>query len=88
MTERYFRLLESGVTLLLSPIVVAEIYAGALEHEHKTIESLFDRWQTVNVVRAIATQAGRYVEQFRKSFSGTSLEDFLRAATARVHQCP
>jgi predicted nucleic acid-binding protein len=86
--DRYLRLLESGVTPLLSPIVVADIYVDAFEHEHKTIENLFDRWHTVNVDRAIATQAGRYARQFRKSFSGISLEDFLLAATARVHRCP
>jgi len=86
--DRYLRLLESGVTPLLSPIVVAEVYAGAFEHEIKTIENLFDRWHTVNVDRAIATQAGRYARQFRKSFSGISLEDFLLAATAHVHRCP
>jgi predicted nucleic acid-binding protein len=86
--DGYLRLLESGVTPLLSTIVVAEIYVGAFEHEHKTIENLFGRWHTVNVDRAIATQAGRYARQFRKSFSGISLEDFLLAATARVHRCP
>ena len=63
--DRYLRLLEGGATPLLSPIVVAEVYA-----------------------RAIATQAGRYAKQFRKSFNGISLEDFLLAATARVHRCP
>jgi predicted nucleic acid-binding protein len=86
--DRYLRLLESGATLLLSPIVVAEVYAGAFEREHKMIENLFDRCHTVNVDRAIATQAGYYAKQFRKSFNGISLEDFLLAATARVHRCP
>jgi len=86
--DRYLRLLESGATPLLSPIVVAEVYAGAFEREHKMIENLFDRCHTVNVDRAIATQAGRYAKQFRKSFNGISLEDFLLAATARVHRCP
>jgi len=86
--DRYLRLLESRVTPLLSPIVVAEIYAGGFEHEHKTIENLFDHCHTVNVDRAIATQAGRYAKQFRKSFNGVSLEDFLLAVTARVHRYP
>jgi predicted nucleic acid-binding protein len=86
--DRYLRLLESGVTPLLSPIVVAEVYAGTFEREHKMIENLFDHCHTVNVDRAIATQAGRYAKQFRKSFNGISLEDFLLAATARVHRCP
>jgi predicted nucleic acid-binding protein len=63
--DHYLRLLESGATSLLSPIVVAEVYA-----------------------RAIATQAGRYAKQFPKSFNGISPEDFLLAATARVHRCP
>jgi len=86
--DRYLRLLESGVTPLLSPIVVAKVYAEAFEREHKMIENLFDRCHTVNVDRAIATQAGRYAKQFRKSFNGISLEDFLLTATARVHRCP
>ena len=86
--DRYLRLLESGVTPLLSPIVVAKVYAEAFERERKMIENLFDHCNTVNVDRAIATQAGRYAKQFRKSFNGISLEDLLLAATARVHRCP
>jgi predicted nucleic acid-binding protein len=86
--NRYLRLLESGATPLLSPIVVSEVYAVAFEREHKMIENLFDHCHTVNVDRAIATQAGRYAKQFRKSFNGISLEGFLLAATARVHRCP
>ena len=38
--DRYLRLLESGTTPLLSPIVVAEVYAGAFEREHKVTLSL------------------------------------------------
>ena len=86
--DRFLGFVDTGVTFLLSPIVVAEIYAGAFDREHKAIESFFDLCQTITVDRVIATQAGRYARQFRKSFQGISLEDYLLAATAHVHRCP
>jgi len=86
--DRCFRLLWSAAAPLLSPIVIAEVYARAFKTEHRTIESWFDSRQLVDVDRAIATQAGLYARQFRKSFNGVSLENCLLAATARVHRCP
>jgi len=84
-TEGYVREILNRSRILR---VVAEIYAGGFGREHKMIENLFDHCHTVNVDRAIATQAGRYAKQFQKSFNGISPEDFLLASNARVHRCP
>ena len=41
VVARFIELLEAQTVFLLSPIVVAEIYAGAFQREHKEIETLF-----------------------------------------------
>jgi predicted nucleic acid-binding protein len=38
--ERFIELSERGTIFLLSPIVIAEIYAGAFKHEHRLKPSL------------------------------------------------
>ena len=45
VVERFLALLEAQTTFLISPIVVAEVYAGAFKREHKDIEALFDLCQ-------------------------------------------
>jgi len=39
--DRFVALYEDKVAMLISPIVVAEIYAGAFTREHKQIEAFF-----------------------------------------------
>lgn len=85
---RFLALLEDNTVFLLSPIVVAEIYAGALVREYPQIEALFDLCQRIQIDSDTARQAGLYACQYRKAFQGISLEDFLLAATAQAHRCP
>jgi len=88
IVERFLALLEAETTFLISPIVVAEVYAGAFKREHKDIEALFDLCQRVAMDSDTGRLAGLYANQYAKAFQGIALEDYLLAATARAHRCP
>lgn len=85
---RFIELLEEKTVFLLSPIVVAEIYAGAFQREHKEIEALFSLCKRIGIDAATGQQAGHYAHRYRKSHQGISLEDYLLAASARQSRCP
>ncbi len=76
------------VLFLLSPIVVVEIYAGALRREYTQIELFFNLCSRLTIDIDIARSAGQYANQFGKAFQGVSLEDYLMAATAKHYRCP
>lgn len=88
VVARFLGLLEAQTTFLLSPIVVAEIYAGAYAREYPAIETLFGFCQRIAVDSETGRLAGQYAQRFRKAWQGISLEDYLLAATARNHRCP
>lgn len=86
--KRFLALVEAKTAFLLSPIVVAEIYAGAFAREHKTIEAFFGLCQRIDLDAETGRIAGLYANRYRKAFQGISLEDYLLAATAKTHRCP
>jgi predicted nucleic acid-binding protein len=88
LVARFLDLIETNTVFLISPIVVAEIYAGAFKREYKEIEALFDLCQRIDLNSATAREAGLYANSFSKAFQGVSLEDYLLAASARVLGCP
>ena len=88
VVTRFLALLESHTVFLISPIVVAEVYAGALKREHKDIEAVFSMCQHVETDSDTGRIAGLYANQYRKAYQGISLEDYLLAATAKTHRCP
>ena len=88
VVEQFLSLLEAQTIFLISPIVVAEIYAGAFKREHKDIEALLDLCQRVPMDSDTGRMAGLYANQYAKAFQGIALEDYLLAATARAHRCP
>ena len=85
---RFIELLETQTVFLLSPIVVAEIYAGAFQREHKEIETLFGLCKRIGIVSETGQQAGLYAQRYRKAHQGISLEDYLPAASAQQNRCP
>ena len=85
---RFIELLEAKTVFLLSPIVVAEIYAGAFQREHKEIEILFSLCKRISIDCETGRHAGNYAHRYRKAHQGISLEDFLLAASARQNRCP
>ena len=88
VVTRFLALVASQTVFLISPIVVAEVYAGAFKREHKDIEAFFSMCQHVAADSDTGRIAGLYANQYRKSFQGISLEDYLLAATAKSHRCP
>lgn len=79
--------LENKTEFLLSPIVVAEVYAGAFPREFDSIETLFAMCSEATIDAEIGRIAGKYAKQFRKANQGISLEDYFLAATARRYAC-
>ena len=88
LVARYLELGEAKTSFLLSPIVVAEVYAGAFAREYKDIEAFFNMCVQVDLDTETGRSAGRYANRYCKAFKGVSLEDFLLAATAQAHRCP
>ena len=88
IVARFLALLEAKTTFLVSPIVVAEVYAGAFPREHNAIKAFFGLCERVTTDCEIGRAAGLYASHHRKAFQGISLEDYLLAATARAHRCP
>lgn len=86
--DRFLSLMDAQTQFLLSPVVVAEVFAGAFASEHKDIEQFFALCQSVAVNSDVGRAAGLYAKRYRKAFKGVSLEDFLLAATVRAHRCP
>jgi predicted nucleic acid-binding protein len=85
---QFLALVQTQTTFIISPIVVAEVYAGAFAREHKDIEAFFSLCQRVSTDSDTGRAAGLYAHQYRKASQGISLEDYLLAATARAHRCP
>jgi len=77
-------LIDSSAPLFISPVSVAEIWAGARKNEHEAISAMFGAIETVAINLEIAELAGRYLRLYRASH-GTELGDALIAATASVH---
>jgi len=69
----------------ISPIVIAEVYAGARKKEIKEIEMLFSYFKSVEIGDDIGVFTGNYANEFQKAFNGISLEDFMIAATAKYY---
>ncbi len=88
VVHAFLRLTQAKTRFLLSPIVVAEVYAGAFEREHKTVEALFSLCERIDMDHATGEQAGRYAHRYAKAYQGIALEDFMLAATAHVQRCP
>jgi predicted nucleic acid-binding protein len=86
--DRFLALMDTQTQFLISPIVMAEVYAGAFAHEHKDIERFFRLCQVVAADGDIGRAAGLYANQYRKAFQRVSLEDYLLAATAGACRCP
>ena len=69
--------------LYISPIVVAEVYAGARAKELIQIEELLSFFEMADISYEVGYLTGEYANKFRKAFSGISLEDFMIAGTAK-----
>jgi predicted nucleic acid-binding protein len=76
-------ILESGHSLLWTPISVAEIFAGARKNEMARLESLFQILETLPLSDAIGKKAGHFLKKYSRSHS-LELGDALIAASACI----
>lgn len=81
-TDAFIDAQSHGSLFLLSPIVSAEIYAGAFKKEYPTIEQLFSFFEPLVLDNDTGKIAGEYANKYRKSHHTISLEDYFLAATA------
>jgi len=69
----------------ISPIVIAEVYAGARPKENEQIEALFSYFISLDINAEVGVITGKYANKFRKAFQGISLEDYMIAATENYY---
>jgi predicted nucleic acid-binding protein len=86
--QTFLELRATNTTILLSPVVVAEIYAGAFKREYKDIEAFFNLCELIELKSDCGRIVGLYANEFGKAFQGISLEDYFLAASARLLACP
>jgi predicted nucleic acid-binding protein len=86
--QKFLGLVGQRAVMLISPVVVAEVYAGAFPSEHADIEAFFGLCQRIDIDHTTARVAGLYAKTFAQSHQGISLEDFLLAAAAKLNRCP
>jgi predicted nucleic acid-binding protein len=80
---RWVDLSESDADIAYSPVSLAELWAGALPHEHAALVSLFLALTCFSIDKETGRQAGDYLRRYQKSH-GIELGDALIAATALV----
>lgn len=72
--------------IILSPIVVAELYAGVKgTHELSVLDNFVTHFRVVPITAEIAKAGGLYKRDFGK-FHGVGLADAILAATAEIEQ--
>lgn len=79
--KRWKALAESETPILISPITIAEVGAGARPAEQGTIAELFAPLTCVPIQERIGRLAGEFLRRFAKSHS-VELADALIAASA------
>jgi predicted nucleic acid-binding protein len=79
--EQWARFGKSDHVLLVSPVSVTELWAGARANERAAIENLFGVLICVPIDAETGRLAGEYLHEYRRSH-GTELGDALIAAGA------
>lgn len=78
----YLSALFEDSIIYISPITVAEIYAGMKEQEREKTTELLDSLDIFEITREIAEKAGNYKRDEKKQ--SLELDDCLIAATAFI----
>jgi predicted nucleic acid-binding protein len=81
--ERWLQFGHSNHVLLISPISVAELWAGARVEEHSALKNLFASLICVPIDAETGRLAGEYLRTYRRTH-GTELGDALIAAGAAI----
>ena len=80
IVSRWMALSNSGAAVLYSPVSVAELWAGARPNEHDALNNLFAALTCTSIDEETGRQAGRYLQQYRRSH-GVEIADALIAAS-------
>lgn len=75
-------LIEDGYKLYITPVSVAEIWAGARVGEEEKLEKIFDVLEVLNIDVEIGKIAGDYLRRYRRSH-GVELGDALIAGCVK-----
>jgi predicted nucleic acid-binding protein len=79
--SQWNRLANSGEDILFSPVIAAEVWAGARPNERQAISSFFPQLICAVSEYEIGRLAGEFIRQFYKSHN-LKIGDALIAATA------
>ena len=81
LISAWLTLTESEIEVMYSPVSAAELWAGALPHEHDVLTRLFHSLRCASADEETGKLAGDYLRHYRKSH-GLELPDALIAAAA------
>lgn len=73
--------METDGRLLITPIQLAEIYAGIRKNEEKKVADFMANFGMIEITNAVGIRAGRYLNDYKKSH-GISLADAMICAAA------
>jgi predicted nucleic acid-binding protein len=85
ISSKWSSLVASGAVVLYSPVIAAEVWAGALPHEHPLLSIFFRPLICIPADYQIGELAGELLRKFAKSH-GLEIPDALIAATAILHK--
>lgn len=71
--------METEGNLLITPIQLAEIYAGIRKNEEKRVAGFIANFGLLDITNAVGIRAGRYLNRYKKSH-GISLADAMICA--------
>ena len=85
ISSKWFELAAAGAVVFYSPVVAAEVWAGARPHEHQLISIFFRPLVCIPADYEIGELAGELLRKFAKSH-GLEIPDALIAATAILYK--
>lgn len=85
ISSKWSELALAGALVLYSPVVAAEVWAGALPHEHQLISIFFRPLVCVDADDETGRLAGELLRRFSKSHT-LEIADALIAASAIQHK--
>lgn len=77
-------MVETDGYLYLTPIQIAEIYAGIREHEKEDTKRFLDGFLVIEIDKESGRQAGGYINKYRKSH-GIELADTIIGTCTKNH---
>ena len=84
ITEKFNRTVsETEGNIFITPVQIAEIYAGVLPKEKAMVEGFMSSLSVMAIDEKIGRQAGAFINQYGKSHSVT-LADAMVAAASRI----